>query len=254
MFFFLSKIFAFLTIPLIWIFFVLLYSFFTKNVKRRKKGLAISILLLYLFSNSFLFEEVVRQWEVPAKTHNELNEYKVGIILGGMITYDKNFDRIQFYRGADRALQAIDLYKKGIIKKLFISGGSGSLAQPDMKESVLLKKYFLTIGIPEQDILIESESKNTRENALFTKMELEKAGIAENAFLLITSALHMKRAQACFKKADMNVETYSTDRYSGTRKFQPDHLLLPNAETLFNWNAFMHEWIGYGIYRLAGYA
>ena len=71
-----------------------------------------------LFSNSFLLEEVDRVWEIPAKHYEELKVYDAGIVLGGILSYDQQFDRIQFYRSSDRLFQAVELYKKGFIKKI----------------------------------------------------------------------------------------------------------------------------------------
>ena len=195
----------------------------------------------------------MHKWEIPATKIEELGTYDIGIVLGGMSSYDTDYNRTQFQRGVDRLLQAIDLYKKGKIKKIFFVGGSGRILHPELKEGPLVKKYLLTIGIPESDLIVETESNNTRENALFTKAILDKDGI-HGKYLLITSAFHMRRSMGCYKKAGIEATPYSTDRFSGGRKFEFDHVFIPSIDALDAWTAFIHEVIGFCVYKTVGYA
>ena len=253
-FFVISKILDFLLEPLLWIMVLLLFSLFSKNPKRKRKSLVAAIVLLLVFSNSFLLDEAMRAWEMPATKISDLPEtYDAGIVLSGMVMYDNSLDRIQFNRRNDRLMQAVTLYKKGKIKKIFFSGGSGSLVYTYLKESEMVKKFLVEIGIPAEDIITENKSNNTRENAVFTKEVLDKE-IPHGKFLLFTSAFHMRRAVGCFKKAGIEVTPYSTDRYSGPRKYYPSYLLLPHAGALFDWSSLLHEIIGYGVYKVMGYA
>ena len=213
----------------------------------------LSISLLYIFSNAFLQNEVMRLWELKPRKYQELKVYDAGIVLGGMLWYDKEFDRLQFTRSTDRAVQAIELYKRGIIKKIFFTGGSGSILHPDMKEGIFAKRFLITMGIPEQDILIENESNNTRENALFTKRIIDKE-IPDGKFLLITSAFHMRRSLGCFEQVGMKPDYYTSDRYSGPRKFEFDYLFMPNSQAFEEWKMLLHEIVGYVVYKISGYA
>src|SRR5438045_4749155 len=108
MFFILSKILAFLFTPLIWIIALLLVSVFSKDARRKRRTLIISVIMLLLLSNSFLFDECMRKWEVPAARSSDLQpQYDAGIILSGVLSYDNSFDRLQFNRRNDRLMQAI---------------------------------------------------------------------------------------------------------------------------------------------------
>src|SRR5205085_10843120 len=101
---------------------------FSKNPVRKKRSLVIAVVMLFFFSNSFLFDEAMRLWETPATKDSDLTSvYDAGIVLGGIISFDQVKDRLQFNRRNDRLIQAIMLYKKGIIKKIFFTGGSGSI-------------------------------------------------------------------------------------------------------------------------------
>ena len=118
MLFIFSKLLSFLIAPLTWIFILLVWAILTKQALKRRKLLISALLVLYVFSNSFLLNLVMRNWEIAPKKHNELSSYDAGIVLGGMLWYDKEFDRMQFTRSTDRVMQAVDLYKRGIIKKI----------------------------------------------------------------------------------------------------------------------------------------
>lgn len=252
MFFILSKILSFIINPTTWITIFLLVAYFSKDDKRRKRYLLIGVFIFLFFSNGFLFNSFMSLWEIPATPYSELGTYEAGIVLGGMSVQDEKLDRAQFFRGVDRLIQAIDLYKRGVIKKIVFSGGSGRILHPEMKEGVYLKDYILKMGVSEKDLIIESESNNTYENAAFTKSLLEKEKISGD-LLLITSAFHMKRSIGCFKKQGITVKSFSTDRYSGPVKFEFDHLFIPDVSALTAWTNYIHEVVGFIVYKLKGY-
>jgi uncharacterized SAM-binding protein YcdF (DUF218 family) len=149
-------------------------------------------------------------------------------------------------------MQAVELYRKGHIKKIIFTGGSGSILHPELKEGAYLKRFFLFMGIPESDFIVESESQNTRQNALFTKVILDEKKI-KGEFLLITSAFHMRRSLGCFRKEGMTVDPYSTDRFAGPRKFEFDHVFIPNLSAMEDWNLLIHEVVGFITYKIMGY-
>ncbi|MEO6883180.1 MAG: YdcF family protein [Bacteroidia bacterium] len=252
MFFILSKILSFCITPIIWVIALFLIALFSKNARRKKYFFIAGIITLLFFSNSFILDETMRLWEIPATPSEKLDKYDVGIVLGGMTDYDIKLKRLQFQRSGDRLFQAIELYKKGIIQKILISGGSGSILHPDILEASLLKNYLVEIGIPQADILVEDKSKNTHENALFSKAILEQNSVGKK-YLLITSAFHMRRALGCFQKQGISVVPYSTDRYSGPIKWEFDYLFIPDASTFNNWNVLLHEMVGFFTYKIVGY-
>jgi uncharacterized SAM-binding protein YcdF (DUF218 family) len=252
MFFILSKILAFIITPLIWIVTLLLWSLFSKDEKKKKKLFLSAIFVTLFFSNAFIFNTFMNLWEVPATPYDKLETYEVGVILGGMSVNDVKLERPQFFRGVDRLLQGIDLYKRGIIKKILFTGGSGRILQPEMKEGLYLKDYIIKLGVKEEDLLMESESNNTHENAILTKIILDNKKI-NGKLLLITSAFHMKRSLGCFKKAGIEVEPYSTDRFSGEAKLEFDFTFIPDISALSGWTTLIHEVVGYITYKIKGY-
>jgi uncharacterized SAM-binding protein YcdF (DUF218 family) len=254
MFFILSKVLQYLLAPLVWIFILIISSFMFKNRIVKKRLILTAFLILILFSNSFIQDEFMRAWELDAvKTSNIARKHDYGIVLTGMLTYDNKFERINFLRSTDRILQALDLYKQGIIEKIFITGGSGEVLNQQNKEALILKDYLIRIGIPEKDILIESNSRNTYENAVETAKILQPANNFES-YLLITSAFHMRRASACFKKQGFEFDIFVTDRYAGNRKYTLDHIIIPKPGTLSRWTLLIHEISGFIVYKIMGYA
>jgi uncharacterized SAM-binding protein YcdF (DUF218 family) len=117
-----------------------------------------------------------------------------------------------------------------------------------------VKKYLRSIHFPDSGLIVESKSKNTYENAVFTKKILDSLNM-DGEFLLVTSAYHMPRAVAIFKKAGYkHITPYITNRSSGVRRFTLDHLLIPNPGALFAIEFLIHEWVGFVTYKIKGYA
>ncbi|MEW6468080.1 MAG: YdcF family protein [Bacteroidota bacterium] len=254
MFFILSKILAFLLSPITWITVLLFFALFAKAPGRKRKFLLSGIFVLLFFSNTFIFDEFNRLWEYPAMHEKDLEgPFDAGIVLGSFTVYDPQYDRLQFNRGSDRLWQAVNLYKKGKIKKIIYVGGSGRLNDTPYKDGELIKRFLSGLGIPQEDILLETESMNTHENAVNAKKVIGKE-LPGGKYLLITSAFHMRRAKACFKKEGLIVTPYTTDRYTGKRKFQFDHAFIPNIYALHSWDNLIHEVVGMITYKIMGYA
>ena len=255
MFFYLSKIVAFLFSPLVWVFFLLIYSLITKVEGRAKKLRIIALVVLYICSNAFIVDECFRAWE-PVTPDIDLmdTKYEGAIVLGGIGDIDLRLKKIKFGHSADRLFQTLPLYYKGRVNKIIFTGGSGSIEFPEKLEGLYVKKYLKSIQFPDSGLIVEARSKNTFENAVFTKTILDSLKL-DGHFLLVTSAYHMPRALAVFKKAGYkNISPYLTNRSSGIRRFTFDHLFIPNPGVLFALDHLIHEWIGYVIYKIKGYA
>ena len=255
MFFILSKILGFLFSPTVWAIGLFTYSFITKIGQRAKKLRLRSLIILLICSNSFIVDECFRAWE-PVTPDIDLmsNKYEGAIVLGGIGDIDLRLKKINFGHSGDRLFQTLPLYYKGRIKKLIFTGGSGSIEFPEKIEGFYVQKYLRSIHFPDSAMVFESKSKNTYENAVFTKKILDSLNL-KGPFLLVTSAYHMPRAMAVFKKAGyQNMTPYITNRSSGVRRFTPDHLIIPNPGALFSFEFLIHEWVGYLIYKIKGYA
>jgi|GEM_PF-1469664 len=98
-----------------------------------------------------------------------------------------------------RSLGALELYRHGKIKKIIIPGGVGKEkfdeATPSISET--MRDYLVARGVPIEDIIIESESVNTKDNLEQIMPILEKNEIKK--FLLETNEYHMGRSKDLLK-------------------------------------------------------
>jgi uncharacterized SAM-binding protein YcdF (DUF218 family) len=252
MFFLFSKVLAFIFSPLIWAFTLLIFALFNKKPNRKRNLSIIAVMVLFLFSNEFLLNEAMAKWESkPVKLHKSEN-FDYAIVLGGFSNYDTAFSRMQLTANGDRIWQAMRLYKEKKVRKIFITGGSGKLLHQEITEADKAKIALISMQIPEKDIITESLSRNTHENAQYSTEWLKKHDPGAKC-ILITSASHMKRALASFKKFDRTMVAYPTDFRSEPRKYDVDILIKPNSETLFEWDILLKEMVGFYIYKIMGY-
>ena len=82
---------------------------------------------------------------------------------------------------------------------------------------------------------------------------LKEEGLISNSFILITSAIHMHRAEACFKKEGLDCATFSTDHYYDPSSSLSLNSFVPSAEGFIMWKRMIKEWVGTVMYRLFGY-
>ncbi len=263
MFFTLSKTLYFIALPTTWLFLCLVYLIFSKHEQRKKRLRWWFVCGLLFFTNSFITNELFLWWEQPPTHFAAIrqNQYDLAIVLTGITSdYKSPKDRIYFHRGADRVLHTVRLFKEGKIKKILISGAEfsrgGELSDTDRS----LKQVFLLCGVPDSVIFTEMQSRNTYENAVFSAKIIKKQ-FPKGKCLLVTSAFHVRRAKACFEKAGIRVDAFSTDFYAGDRSSLSDldivalvEILTPTVEALGRWNIFIKEILGYITYKVLGYA
>lgn len=115
------------------------------------------------------------------------------------------------------------------------------------------------MGIPPEDLILESRSLNTHENAVYTKEILQQQNI--DKVLLVTSAAHMPRSIAIFKRENINAIPAPADYMISDRNLVEHRYtsesrilsLLPNSQSLDYTTQAMKEYIGTFIYRLKGW-
>jgi uncharacterized SAM-binding protein YcdF (DUF218 family) len=194
-------------------------------------------------------------YETPLVPITELRDTAdLGIVLGGFCNFDiVGDDRLHFNEASNRLTDALVLYKKGLIRKLLISGGDGKLLGKKTMEALKVAPFLLTMGVREEDILLESNSRNTRENALFSKQLLDSLNMKAGKILLITSASHMPRSMGCFRKVGLQVKPFPAHFIAEKPNWSLNYWLKPNPRAFIYWEAILKEWVGYGVYWLKGY-
>jgi uncharacterized SAM-binding protein YcdF (DUF218 family) len=253
MFFILSKTLYFIAMPITWIIGLLVLSLFLKNAVWRRKCQMACLALLLLLSNPFLVNELYLWWEVPPTPFRTVGQYDVGIVLTGYTNDGKSpKDRVYMNEAADRLLYALRLYKEGKLKKIMICGREVDLYANETSTTVRYtsKDLLLQAGVPDTAIIVEPNSRNTRENALFAQKLIN----SQEKLLLISSAFHLRRAKACFQQVGIkNIDVFSANFYARDRIYHPIAVLMPTEDAINKWGRLVHELIGFVVYRLMGY-
>ena len=235
--------------PFFWIVVFLFASLLHKRKYLRRRFLTFGLLFLIFFSNPFIYKLINDLWSVKYFVPKE--KYDYGILLGGMIDIESTPENILFLKNNDRLLNTIELFSEKKIKKILISGASGSLTS-ELKEAEILKKYLVKIGIPDSCVLAENSSKNTYENAIFCEKILTQIHSSKDInCLIITSGYHMRRSLACFKKTNLNIYPYV--KKPTIKHFDLEYIIAPQSYALFSWKVLLHEIVGYYTYKLLNY-
>lgn len=183
----------------------------------------------------------------------DVKHYDVAVILTGVTAFREDIpDRIHTHKGADRFLHPLQLYRMGKIDKFLIAGGSGRVLAGAVAEAEQIERVLLLANVPKEDILIEGNSRNTRENAKNTAKLVEQHPEWKN-LLLVTSAFHMRRSAACFQKAGVKASAFSTDFNASERRFTPDETIIPSVSAFSGWHLLIHEVTGFIVYKVLGY-
>jgi uncharacterized SAM-binding protein YcdF (DUF218 family) len=257
MFFLLSKLLTFLLKPLVYVAVLLTLGVWSKHKKRAKVYTLSAWVLLLFFSNSMIVNGLFGWYEGNPTPFDSLRPpYRFGVVLTGVAdVYRKPYDRTYFQKGADRATHALQLYRMGYVQSLIISGETGRLESTGESEAERLRAFFLMAGIPDSALKIETESKNTYQNAINTHRILDSLNALMEPVVLITSGFHMKRASGCFSAAGIQHVCFSTDFFAPAEVYgwRPDQWLLPSASAVLKWEILLKEWFGILVYSLAGY-
>lgn len=255
MFFVLSKLLSFLIQPLFIVAVLLLLSLILKKPKLKRISLITGFSCLLFFSNDFIANEVIAMWELPTQVYSEMRTYEAAILLTGVAQHKNTgpTDRVYLYLGADRVNHTVELYKRGIIKKIIISGGISDTDYEGTPEAILLKNLMKVMSVPDSVIWLDPYSNNTHENAVNSKAMMDSLHLRPQDCLLVTSAFHMRRAVACFEKQDIAMDYFTCDFRARPRTFKFDILFIPKLEAVIIWQRLIKEWVGMLAYKIAGY-
>ena len=254
MFFVLSKVLSLFFHPIVWLAIILILTWLVKTPKWKRRLRFSFGLLFFLSTSPVVIREAQRLWEDTGVKIEDVSSHEVGIVLGGIAQYNNDLDRLSLRRGGDRIWQAMNLYHSGKINKILISGDNGHLVDQGLHEADQFKENLILHGIPEEDILTESRSKNTYENAFMSRDLIDSLYSERPTCVLITSGTHMKRSLAIFKKLDVEVTPFSTDHFTGKeRNYYAGDWFVPNPACLVEWYRLNHEIFGYLVYKMKGY-
>jgi uncharacterized SAM-binding protein YcdF (DUF218 family) len=173
------------------------------------------------------------------------------VVLGGGIDADLSASHgtVVFTRAADRVVEAAALARQYPKARIIYSGGSANLIDADAREADYAAAIFERLGVARDRLTMERRSRNTRENAEFSKqLAAPKSG---ERWLLLTSAFHMPRSIGVFRKVGFPVEPCPVDWRTGgsgdVLKFSP--LVLDGLERT---EIAVREYLGLVAYRISG--
>jgi uncharacterized SAM-binding protein YcdF (DUF218 family) len=253
MFFFLSKLLNFFISPFNWLLVFVLITLFTKDQQRKRRRIFFCFGWFLLFSNPYLIHKLSLNWQAKQKLMAANEQYQVGILLAGFVSFEFK-SKQGFYGGAsDRYIQAVRLYKLGHIKKILIAGGSGSVLRQQYKEADFVKEELLVMGVAKDDILSDNQSRNTYENAVYSKKLLDSLQL-KGPYLLITSAMHMKRSKQVFAKVGLNTIAYPCNFTSINNPQLFWESVIPSHHAFQGWDNYLKEVVGLLVYKMTGKA
>lgn len=131
--------------------------------------------------------------------------------------------------------------------QIVYTGGEGAWLGVGPSEAERARKYFDSMALRPAQVQYESASRNTYENAVMTAQlpHMDKS----QRWLLVTSAFHMPRSMATFKKVGWNVTAYPVDFRTGTNSPWTNYSLRGGVDI---WQLLLHEWLGLLAYRMTG--
>ena len=251
MFYFLSKALYFLLQPSVWIMGLVLWAVLEQRPSLKKRLLVFALSIFLIFGNSVLFNEVMNALE-PTYLDPEHGQYELAVVLGGYADHNSKGASIEFYRSADRITKALELYQEGKVNKLVLSSGVHPDGHPELNEAELSAKWLISCGVAEHDIIKESSSWNTFQNAFATSHILDSLDL-HGKFLVITSASHVRRARACFEKQGLEVGMLAVDHYSKESDYSFSDFIFPSMRIVLDWEVPIKETVGTLVYKLQGY-
>ena len=172
------------------------------------------------------------------------------VVLGGSINQGLSRDYGEPAVGGDagRVIALAKLARAYPNARIVYSGGDANLFGKPVAETEFVGPLLDAFGIAHARVALEERSRNTAENAIFTK-ELVQPKPGER-WLLVTSAWHMPRAVGCFRQAGFDVEAYPVAwRTRKALRYAPFDRM---SNTLAIFDEAVHEWAGLVSYRLTG--
>jgi uncharacterized SAM-binding protein YcdF (DUF218 family) len=168
--------------------------------------------------------------EFPPVEVEKLPVSDVVILLGGV--------GLDLYNPTNRIMHALQIYRAGKARLIVYSGGN---ADP-----------LVELGVPRAALVLETKSRNTRENAVNTAAIFKARGWRSG--ILVTSAAHMPRAIAAFQRVGLSVVPATTGVQAEPTQFDGHLDLQMDNAALRRTNEAIKEIVGLLVYRFLGWA
>jgi len=262
MFLFISKLLPLFVYPLGLSCLLLVWALWLSRKRSRKTYLPIllALIIILIAGNPIFGKYAIASLEHQYLPITPTPKAEAIVILGGA-TRNNESPRIMpdLSDRGDRLIYGAKLYMEGAAPKIVLTGGRVPWYGGDASEAESMATILELFGIPREDMILESRSLNTRDNAVYTQEILEREKIKK--VLLVTSAAHMPRSIAIFRRANIDAIPAPTDfmvsdrnlveyRHSSEARILN---LIPSSDSLDYTTQAIKEYIGIIIYRLKGW-
>jgi uncharacterized SAM-binding protein YcdF (DUF218 family) len=250
MFFVISKVLLYLVLPPSGIMILMAIGFLI--VKQRRVvgwGLIVfGFLLLYGLSTGPVSNSLIIPLETsyPPLRDKTVHADAIVVLTGGVSDLSRlGLEPEPSDLSLERLVKGVMLYRV-LRRPLMIAGGSGSLIHSKLLEADAMARAAVDLGVLEQDIVIENKSRNTMESAGAVRGLLKGKRI-----ILVTSAFHMKRSVALFKKQGFDVVPAPTG-YLALHQPVSWYSFIPGAAGLATSSVALSEYISFAWYSMKG--
>jgi len=252
-YFSLVKVVSLLVYPLSLCLLLLAFALILQRLRWARLGTAMLLLAtgwLYLCSTAlfanFLMASLERDF-VP-RALSVVAPADAIVLLGGALRGDTHMGTLADLNDhADRLVHAAALYKAGKAPVLLLTGGAADDVRTEAEQ---MKDILAVMGIPTANMILEPDSRNTYDNAVYSAALLKARGMQR--ILLVTSAYHMRRAAALFEAQGLEVVPSPTD-YQVLVVSETLPPWLPLVGNLARTTTALHEIVGYWVYRWRGW-
>jgi uncharacterized SAM-binding protein YcdF (DUF218 family) len=227
---------------------------FTRWRNLARAVLAIAVVGLWVASTPLFSHSIVERLEsqYPPQRIEDLPTGDAIVLLGGFLGQPLP-PRVapDISDAGDRALEALRLYRAGKAPRIVISGGNLPWDPTVEPEAVYVADLLVELGVPRTDLVLDGDSRNTRENAVNTARIFATNGWSTG--LLVTSGMHMPRALAVFRRVGLDVTPASTDVSVRSGGLVLPFDFLPDVKQLGQTTLAVKEVVGGFVYRLRGW-
>lgn len=220
----------------------------------RIRGAFASVLLAVIWlslCSTGLFADLLMgtlERDYPPRAMSAVERADAIVLLGGAMRGDVHMGTLaDLNQQADRLVHATALYKAGKAPLVLVTGGA---APDDRPEAQQIRDILAVMGVPKGNILLEIQSRDTHDNAVYSAVILKARGMRR--ILLVTSAWHMRRAQPLFEAQGLEVVPAPTD-YQRLVVEQVVPGWIPGVGNLARTSYALHELLGYRVYRWRGW-
>ncbi|MBN2046748.1 MAG: YdcF family protein [Anaerolineaceae bacterium] len=264
MFLFLSKFLPLFVYPVGLAFILIVTSLFlTKKENALRFFLVSALIVLFVAGNSWFANWLARSLEWIHLPAEETPHAEVMVLLGGGTEPPQAPRQEVGLNGAgDRLVHAAYLYHAGAAEKILVSGGGIEwMSGREISAAEEMRELLVLMGVPAEAVILQDQSANTYEDAVFCDAILEEMGVEE--IILVTSAMHMPRSVALFEYAGLTVIPSAADfKVTETRWEMLTHpsdvklvllSIIPSADNVGTTTNALKEYIGMLIYTLRGW-